>query len=925
MAKKLYGQNSFMGGQIDHVLIGKADNALSAAKNVVSSLRGEMRPRTGIQHLMELSKNTVVVPFRAGESDKLCLFDNDGLKIYDYVDGELQEYLNGAPAEEFVQDWTANTTNGYSVFIHGLGLSEPAGDTNNSYKAFEGEGLSQFRYNWNLYKNDTWISFELPTDSTKKVNKFHVSFKSWQTISSVESIDRFNGFKNGILQYSDDGGNTWQPIKTLRLNYQEYDSRFAMAGGSHAGQRSWEIEYDLIAQDSTPHKLYRIYFLAESFVYSPQAPDSMYVRIKPYLQENTLTPLSADWALTDEQLGNIKYSQFENRLYLTTYPQTQPKLLQLDGDVFTFQDFLPRIPAENSFWETNGYPSCVRHFQGRLFFGGFNASPARVVGSRFLVEDDFEVVATQATAKDPIDATCNELKSQIKNIYGGNNALYVMSNDGVSMINASGVIAPTDINFRLRNVAPASNITPTVKNDIMLYVGADLTKVYTVEYDLITERYRTNNEAWKAQDFFIKQVKEIHYVEDKERFVYALMKDGTFAAILFEQPGAFYVFPCQTFGTVLDMCPIKQDDSYAMIFVTQRQNGYNLELKLPEHTPNHSFLLSNEQKQQLAISNIADVPYVDAVRHININNVALPNKVALQEYKNKMYISEPIGNDSIYSFSSQSGCEIHLTNLDTNQTLKATIGNNSINKLFYAWVNTGLDYAWTYAANPEPGDSIYSSTGDVLGTVISGGSGNITTTYADSTSTWARDPRIDYESRRTEIYLNPDSEITTQQAFYATLTAQTISIPTVFEDNTEFQVIGDNQYFDGLYAAGGQIMLPKPLWNLYYGLPYEKTGMLTVVGNLMSLKTWGTIAINLQDTLHLNVGADKNNIENLIEYRPTGSSYDTIPMIFNGVIQKNIADKDEYVKNLIFNSNKGLPFCVVNVLADGSVSDMGGN
>lgn len=93
----------------------------------------------------------------------------------------------------------------------------------------------------------------------------------------------------------------------------------------------------------------------------------------------------------------------------------------------------------------------------------------------------------------------------------------------------------------------------------------------------------------------------------------------------------------------------------------------------------------------------------------------------------------------------------------------------------------------------------------------------------------------------------------------------------------------------------------------------------------MTRKTWGSVSVIVQDTLHLQIGARKDKIESLVEYKPTGSEYNVVPKMTNGAITKNIADTDEYIKNLVLYSNKALPFCVIGLVADGSISNMGGN
>ena len=133
MAKKLFAHNSFIGGQVDRELIGKTANAMSYSRNVVSSLKGELRARTGTKFLMNLSDDSVVVPFRKDGDDIIALFNTTKLALYDLTDTGIVVLQNGATPEELKQTWTGNTTNGYTVAMNpGLNGSTQAA---NAYQA----------------------------------------------------------------------------------------------------------------------------------------------------------------------------------------------------------------------------------------------------------------------------------------------------------------------------------------------------------------------------------------------------------------------------------------------------------------------------------------------------------------------------------------------------------------------------------------------------------------------------------------------------------------------------------------------------------------------------------------------------------------------------------------------------------------------
>nr|DAO76744.1 MAG TPA: stabilization protein [Microviridae sp.] len=852
MAKKLFAHNSFIGGQVDRELIGKTANAMSYARNVVSSLKGELRARTGTKFLMNLSDDSVVVPFRKDGDDIIALFNTTKLALYDLTDTGIVDLQNGAKPEELKQTWTENTTNGYTVAMNpGLNGSTQAA---NAYQAFSpGTGL----WGWTAdYMSDRgWFTFEIAPEKKQMLNKFTITFTSY---GLTTDYDKYWGYRNGNLQYSDDGGTTWLPIQTTLQNYQETMITGAVIVPGHGNYgRTWTIKYDLVSNDNTPHRLYRIWFLPETYTRPTNFQDHS-VRVQPFLQSNDLQPFSADIELSSQQLHNLKYSQFENKMYLTTYPQIHPKLLAATNNFFSLTDYTPTTPS--NFWETNGFPSCVRHFQGRLIFGGYDNFPARITGSKFLDDTNFQVVSSNATAADPIDATCNELKNQIQNIWGGVNALYTLSEDGVAMIDAQGnIIAPDNINFRLKNAVPANGMTPTVKDDIMLYLSANRKRIYIVEYDWNLQRYVINDITKYVQDYLKDEVDELHFAEDKARLIYGSLKSGGWFALLFDKTaGVISIYPFDTAGKVRDIAIVKKDSDYKLLLVVERDRGLVLEEKLPAADLEHFYFQDEDEAQEFSAARIMTNFYMDMVQHIMVDGVGFPDQITFDA--DALTITTTEENQKIYDLGQQTGCEVYFYDQTTSNTLHVKLAG-----------------------------------------------------------------AVDGQTNVFKVFLQTDSEITTTSTFSTWIKAQTKIIPVLEPDGTEFEIVGDKQYVGKIYSDNNVLTLEKPLWNLFYGLPYEKIGVITETGNPMTRKTWGSVSLVVQDTLHLQIGARQDKLESLIEYKPTGSEYNVVPKMTSGAITKNIADTDEYVKNLILYSDKALPFCVIGLVADGSVSDMGGN
>ena len=873
MAKKLYAHNSFVGGQVDHVLIGKAENTLSYARNVISSLRGELRPRTGTKKIADLSGASVLVPYRYGENDLLCIYGDTTMEIYSYAaDGSLQPYYQGTPTE-FTQNWTSNATNGYTVSSPtGAVIGNPYADE--LYKAFNKHTFSRpVRYTnvgapfgvQNIAADNSYITFESPTD----IAIAQVQFVFCRTVSGAPSVPQHWGFKRATVQWSDDG-QSWTSVPT-DISYAGQTGATITKGTFGVGssqETEYIIKFNAIPTVNTLHKHWR-FWLDEVVVPANSLPakwSGLYITLST-ITELTHTLYETD--ITANDLQNIKHTQYEHRQKLFVAGHA-PKSFEVQNSVVSFKnEWNPGKP--DKFFTTIGNPSCGQYFQGRLMVSGGTTSPTTVYGSRFLNETDFQVVSSNGVATDPIEATSNQLKSKIHNLFGGFNAMYALSNDGVSMIDASGnVISAGAINFLLKNKTPASGMTPTVKDEIMLYSSANKKNLYILQFDLIQNKYTVVDISTSVQDYFKVGVKEIHYVENQNRFIYGALEDGQWFGLLLDGQGTIKsFFPFTTKGKIYDMTVVKNDENYKLLMIVQRDGGFVLEEKYTESTfEANDILRDDEELQNQATERLMTEFYMDSVQNVCIKNETVDGfvQLLLSDGRPRIFISSSDKNSAFHDMLDV-GSQITITDQTSGKKLLAKI----------------------LEIGPQHG--------------------------VNMSDFW--------------IGVSEDSEIqpTSEHKYIVNpmITAQTAKVPTTYPDGTEFEIVGDNQYLDKVVAIDGFITLPKPMDNVYLGLPYEKIGVITEVGNPMNTKTWGSVAVNLQNTQHLMIGAHINKLEHLIEYRPTDSEFNKIQKLFNGVVVKNIADNDDYIKNLILYSDKALPFCVMGLVADGSISDMGGN
>ena len=79
----------------------------------------------------------------------------------------------------------------------------------------------------------------------------------------------------------------------------------------------------------------------------------------------------------------------------------------------------------------------------------------------------------------PVASDCNQFSERITDLWGGFTILYAQSPDGIAFLE-NGTSTPS---FTLRCSERAAGITPTMKDNIMFYVGYDRRKIHAFSFD----------------------------------------------------------------------------------------------------------------------------------------------------------------------------------------------------------------------------------------------------------------------------------------------------------------------------------------------------------------------------------------------------------------------------------------------------------
>lgn len=935
MTVRKLSQKSFVSGQYDRAAQnqesytqgGIVATGLSYAKNVLSSDKGELRKRLGTKYLQELTGATVVLPFRMPDEDDAIITiggaDNK-VKGYRYEDGNLIPLMSvgqnanvpfpagntwgdGTIDTKTVSngDWTVSFT--FPIRVGTIGMityhEYPGHLLNSSITLFPGTSTPQ--------------SVTIDNSSTDCCMR---SVKFWFTYQDSTSYKYMS--PEPIIQYSDDGIN-WVGVPT---NYEMGDFTplsYTPPQDIHVpGQPTIHTPAVYISKSSVSisqnqyggnHRYWRVYFTGGKY-------DTVRMENLTFIDAQETTEFEAVCPYTEDQLKKIKYAQDNNQLYITCEGVIPYRIVNNNNQI-TFSSFTPSNTS--TLWTTmGGYPAAVALFQNRLWFAGFEKYPQTVIASKF---GDYETFNASSPAQydDYLRLRCNQLKTTIRNIVGGQNVLYCFSEDGISMIDggSTGIVATNqNIEFHLKNRMPAGDATPAFKDDVMLYSSSDGTKLYGVDFDLLVNRFQVSDLAMYAKDVTEQKITELHYLNNEAKLVYGLTDANTMFALLYNKGAYQGFFPLDFGGSVYDIAPFKMGRNYKLFMVVFRDGNWYLEEKLDlgKYIDTSRIRMTAEEKKWATYDNLE-------------NNIALD---CYQTYDESFAADVVINGtvaDTRYDLSSYIGQSIMFGQMnDSKAWCLATIdGIATENKNMRKMRTNVTPYKYAYIASDveenQPNIPVYDENGKYLTFGIYNGS--VLLAYENGAYET-------YVNELTPVFVDMDIEIGYQLTIAdtrGTANAYDIVYPefSVFQPNlpqtANVAVISEGRYFDAKKPdESANLELPLPCHRLIYGVVYEALAVIKLQTPYESMKEVVQVDVSLIDTTHLEIGTDLSDTLT-IETINDSSYYDLTAITINDTCRVVVGDTPEMTKKVMFRSNKGVPFTINAVEVYVNYSNLGGN
>lgn len=598
-----YVKRNFFTGQYDREFSGQ-ENAITGAgmvycKNVLTSPQGECKARPGTEFLANVDSEAVIIPYRRDNKDLALVFTDSKLDVKTFDgDGNLVDFV---PATSTVVTWE-NTDNNTPADMTVSITGQISGDTSLAYRFWSWN-------NYDLTSNYTTNRLYIPTQAYP-TTYFNMRFTAKKALNRLGMELMYadgnwsasyqqgvhNWINNAVLQYSDDNEN-WNTVSLVKPVYWG-TKRESTPGGTIPIPVLW---FDLL--NTAKHEYWRVVIVWNRQQMLNNAPFLAHFATTVY-EETASEVQSFTTPYTIDLLKKLKYSQEHGQLLICD-GNHYPYRFSMVGNVPSFAQ------AAYAFMETDGMPSCVRFFQNRLYFGGFAAYPTRVRASRFGNYSDFQVETQGATVASPINVECNQFSERITDLWGGFTVLYAQSPDGVAFV--TGMSSTPD--FTLRCSERASGITPTMKDNIMYYVGFDRRKIHAFSYDFNIQQFVAPDVSRYWQEVLKNRVSEIHYVDSRSKCIVGNLEDGT-GFFLFHEGGDIGYHPFDISGQITDLSVLKDGDDMHVLMVVKRQESWMIErLHMPEFMRStNSFEQTNWEKNLATQANLIKSPYFDSWR-----------------------------------------------------------------------------------------------------------------------------------------------------------------------------------------------------------------------------------------------------------------------------------------------------------------------
>ena len=272
---------------------------------------------------------------------------------------------------------------------------------------------------------------------------------------------------------------------------------------------------------------------------------------------------------TEAQLDEIQVAQSADTMYIV-HPEVAPRKLVRTSNT-SWALTAPSFTAPK--WDaTDKYPRAVVFHQQRLWFGGTEAKPQTIFGSK---TDDFENFTIGTNDDDALEYAIASYKV---------NTVEWMSSTEVLLVGTAGAefkvsggnaaLTPSNVQVTRQTSYGGKNIQPRHIGYQTLFVQGTGTAVRSYEYNWGNDVYDSEDLVFLAEHIGNKGIKDMTYQMVPDSILWCVMNDGTLAGMTYEKGRKIVGWHRHTTdGTFESVCAIPQSAVDQVWVVSNRTIG----------------------------------------------------------------------------------------------------------------------------------------------------------------------------------------------------------------------------------------------------------------------------------------------------------------------------------------------------------------
>lgn len=525
--------NNFTRGCLDEDLSGRFDlpvfnNGFPLIKNFISNYKGNLKYRTGFEYVAQTKDNSVarLMQFKFNtEQAYLMVMTPNIITFYTYDSNGDFGGVNDTAIQNDIPVLSSNKQGGYII-------SDARGNSD-IYTVINGTG-SKAIGNWSTY----WLQVKYPAPYVVKQYSIRADNNGSPEYPSSWNLLASNNGSDWVVVDS-------RKNQTFSLSQTK---TFSVLG---------DVRYSY----------YRLKFT--SGVHSSGNGEIGKVTFSGYIDPSAILQIVT--GANAEQNEKMVKAQNADVMYLTSENYPPQKLTRKSANSFTIEN----VSADGIDFTSVGFPSSCCFYKGRLWYGGFTKKPTTIKGSKVINYDHFTIPSSDKKDDDALSLMLSDISDPISWIYGGKSNLIVGNPEGISVVNGGETgktITSKDVNADLANKEGAFNSIPTEKDGKMIYISSDRNRVFSFDYDLISESFKSSSLNLLKET--VGDLRELHYKKGVNNLVFGRLGNGQMVTLLYNpEENIIGWYNIETDGFVHSMCTVTRPDGYDDLYICVERNG----------------------------------------------------------------------------------------------------------------------------------------------------------------------------------------------------------------------------------------------------------------------------------------------------------------------------------------------------------------